>query len=187
MLASNASDVAANWKVHLEGFIEGYHIKATHPESFYPYGFDNLNVVETCGPNGRVTYPFRRIQKLADVAPEERRVEGLLTYVYHLFPNAMVTMLSHHTNLVVLEPIDADRTRFVTYALTNRGEGAAAEAAKRDAEFVNQTGVTEDQAVVQAIQRSMGSGANEFFTFGRFEAAISHFHRTLSAVLGSNA
>ena len=36
--------------------------------------------------------------------------------------------------------------------------------------------VREDQAVVQAIQRSIGSGANECFTFGHFEAAIVHFH-----------
>ena len=34
------------------------------------------------------------------------------------------------------------------------------------------------------IQRSIGSRANEAFTFGLFEGAISHFHRSLDAVLG---
>jgi len=188
LLAANQSEVEVNWKVYLEGFIEGYHIRSTHRESFYPYGFDNLNVVETCGPNSRVTYPFQRIQKLADVAPQERRVDGLLTYVYHLFPNVLVTVLSHHTNLVVLEPVAVDRTRLVIYSLTNRGPGSGdAAAAQRDAEFVNQTGGAEDLAVVMAIQRSIGSGANEFFSFGRFEAAIAHFHRTLAEALGSAA
>ena len=38
-----------------------------------------------------------------------------------------------------------------------------------------------------AIQRSIGSGANEFFTFGRFEAAIAHFHETLGGLLASPA
>jgi phenylpropionate dioxygenase-like ring-hydroxylating dioxygenase large terminal subunit len=184
----DSRDVIAevNWKVSLEGFIEGYHIRSTHKDTFYPYGYDNLNVVETCGRHSRVTYPFRRIEKLGAVAPEERRVEGLLTYVYHLFPNALVTVLSHHTNLVLLEPLGIDRTRLVTYALTNRGGDEAAESAKRDAAFVSQTGAAEDRAIVQAIQRGLASGANEFFTFGHFEAAITHFHRNLHAALGEN-
>jgi len=178
------TEVEANWKVYLEGFIEGYHIMPTHKETFYPYGFDNLNLVETVGRNSRITYPFRRIEKLADVPPQDRRVEGLLTYVYHLFPNAVVTVLSRHTNLVVLEPIDLNRTRVFNYSLTNSGGGAEAAAlAKRDAAFVSETGAAEDLKVVTAIQRSIDSGANEVFSFGHFEALIAHFHRTLKAAL----
>jgi phenylpropionate dioxygenase-like ring-hydroxylating dioxygenase large terminal subunit len=191
LLESRELEVGVNWKVFLESFLEGYHIRATHRETFYPYGYDNLTLVEQSGRNSRVTFPFRRIEKLAALAPEERRVEGLLTYVYHLFPNALVTVLSRHTNLVVLEPLAVDRTRLVTYALTNPGDGAGAAdaevSARRDAEFVNRTGAAEDLAVVCAIQRSLASGANEFFTFGRFEAAIAHFHRSLAEVLGDDA
>ena len=186
LLASSQNEIAVNWKISLEGFIEGYHIRSTHPKTFYPYGYDNLNVVELCGANSRVTYPFRRIEKLADVAPAARRVDGLLTYVYHLFPSALVTVLSHHTNLVVLEPLAPDRTRLVTYSLTNRGADAEdAGAAQRDAQFVNATGAKEDADIVLAIQRSLASGANDVFTFGQFEAAIAHFHRTLDGVLAS--
>jgi hypothetical protein len=176
-----------NWKIYLEGFIEGYHIRATHPESFFPYGYDNLNVVECVGLNSRVTYPFRRIEKLVSVPPAERRLEGLVTYVYHLFPNALVTVLSRHTNLVVLEPLAVGRTRLHTWALTNRGHADAAgrASAQRDAAFVNQTGAAEDLAVVLAIQRGLASGANAHFTFGRFESAIAHFHRNLGAALAS--
>jgi phenylpropionate dioxygenase-like ring-hydroxylating dioxygenase large terminal subunit len=186
LMEANESELDVNWKIQLEGFIEGYHIRFAHPESFYPYGFDNLNVVECCGANSRVTYPFRRIEKLADVPPADRRVDGLLTYVYHLFPNALLTVLSRHTNLVVLEPLAVDRTRVVNYTLTNRGGGAeAADLAARDAGFVSQTGAAEDVAIVRAIQRGIGSGANEAFTFGHFEPAIVHFHRTLGAALGA--
>jgi phenylpropionate dioxygenase-like ring-hydroxylating dioxygenase large terminal subunit len=185
LLGVSQVDFDVNWKVYLESFLEGYHIRSTHPKSFYPYGFDNLTLVEHCGPNGRVTFPFRRIEKLAEVPPEQRRVEGLLTYVYHLFPNVLVTVLSRHTNLVVLDPLAMDRTRLITWALTNRAEGGDEESARRDREFVNQTGASEDLAVVVAIQRGLASGANECFTFGRFEAAISHFHATLAGVLAS--
>ncbi|MBL8674963.1 MAG: Rieske 2Fe-2S domain-containing protein [Rhodospirillales bacterium] len=175
-------EMEANWKLVMEGFIEGYHIRATHKDTFYPYGFDNLNVIETFGRNSRVTYPFRRIRKLADVPDTERRVDGLLTYVYQLFPNAMVAALSRHAKLVVLEPVGVARTRMVTWTL---GDPAVAEEVKRDAAFVDQTGGAEDREVVQAIQRALGSGANDVFTFGKFESAVAHFHRTLGEALAA--
>ena len=185
ILATRESEIAANWKITLEGFLEGYHIRATHRETFYPYGFDNLNLVELFGRNSRVTFPFRRIAKLAGAPPEERRVEGLLTYVYHLFPNVLVTVLSHHTAVVILEPVALDRTKLITYTLTNRGSSdpEMRKTVERDAEFVDQTGAVEDRAVVSAIQRSLDSGANRVFTFGLFESAIVHFHRSLDLAL----
>jgi phenylpropionate dioxygenase-like ring-hydroxylating dioxygenase large terminal subunit len=174
----------ANWKIVLEGFLEGYHIRATHPESFFPYGFDNLNVIEQIGPHSRVTFPFRRIEKLAAVPPQERRVLGFVTFVYQLFPNALITVLSNHTVLLVLEPLGVDRTNVVAYSMTNHsGDPAEAlEAAKRDAHFA-EIGASEDRAMVSAIQRGIGTDANQSFVFGRFESAIVHFHRTLGAAL----
>ncbi len=77
LFATTEREFEVNWKILLEGFIEGYHIKSTHPESFLPYGFDNLNVIDLFGRHSRVTYPFQRIKKLAKVPPQQRRVEGL--------------------------------------------------------------------------------------------------------------
>ena len=186
LYATGTRETEANWKIVLEGFLEGYHIRATHPESFFPYGFDNLNVIEQIGPHSRVTFPFRRIEKLAAVPPDERRVMGFVTFVYHIFPNALITVLSNHTNLLVLEPLSVDRTRMVSYSLTNHsGDHAEAlEAAARDAHFA-EIGASEDRAVVSAIQRGVASDANESFVFGRFESAIVHFHRTLDTALAS--
>ena len=131
-----------------------------------------------------MTFPFRRIEKLANVPAAERQIEGRVTYVYHLFPNALVTVLSHHTILVVLEPIAPGRTRNIAYSLAHTGgDPAAAEIAKRDAKFVTDTGAPEDRALAESIQRTMNSEANEFFTFGHFESAIVHFHRHLQAAL----
>lgn len=107
-----------DWKLTAEAGMEGYHIKTTHRKSFYPYGFDNLNVVETFGPSSRITFPFRHIEKLRD--------------------------------------------------------------------FVSDTGLVEDQAVVRAIQEGLASGANTHFTYGRFEKAIVHFHKTLTGLLASD-
>ena len=58
----------ANWKLIGETSMEGYHIRALHNKSFYPYGYDNLNVVELFGRNSRIVFPFRRVEKLREFA-----------------------------------------------------------------------------------------------------------------------
>lgn len=188
LITSSETDVDVNWTVSVEGAIEGYHIRFGHPETFFPYGYDNLNVVEHSGRNSRVTFPFRRIEKLADVPAAERRIEGRVTYVYHLFPNALVTVLSRHTILVIFEPIAPGRTRNVSYSLAHSGAGAdTAAKAKKDSNFVSQTGAPEDRALAESVTRTIASGANDHFTFGHFESAIVHFHRNLASALDESA
>jgi len=177
-------ELAANWKLLVESFLEGYHIRSTHAGTFYPLQYDNLNVVESFGPNSRIAFPYRAIEKLRGRPATERSAEGRLTYVTHLFPNAMVATFPGRIFLVALEPLAPDRTRQLTWILsdqTDPGAGAAP-ASARGAELV-QAGAAEDQEVVCAVQRGLASGANEFLEFGRFEAAIGHFHRTLTAAL----
>lgn len=177
------SDV--NWKLNMEGTIEGYHIKPTHRETFYPYGFDNLNVVETFGNNSRITYPFRRIEKLRNLQPASRNIAGMVTFVYQIFPNVAIAVLSNHTTMTISEPLSPTQTRFITYRFTNKGDEIQEnnERAQRDASFVSDTGGKEDAAVVHGIQESLASGANDYFTYGKFEKAIVHFHKSLTGML----
>ncbi|MGH7289394.1 MAG: aromatic ring-hydroxylating oxygenase subunit alpha [Myxococcota bacterium] len=186
LVACNEREVAANWKILVEGFLEGYHIRSTHPATFFPLQFDNLNVVETFGRNSRVAFPYRAIHKLRTVPPAERSADGKLTYVYHLFPNVMLATFPHFVFMVVLEPLAVDRTLMITSVMTNRAmpDDEARAASKRGADLVA-AGGAEDQEVACAIQRSLASGANEFSEFGRFEGAIAHFHRALHEALDS--
>ena len=182
------SDVTSdfNWKLNIEATQEGYHIKPTHPETFYPYGYDNLTVVETFGNNARVTFPFRRIEKLRDVPPPERNISGMVTYAYNIFPNATLAVLSNHIALSFSEPISPTRTRYFSYKLGVKADTSneeQVERMRRDASFVADTGSKEDAEVVYRIQAGLDSGANEHFTYGRFEKAIVHFHKTLSGLL----
>ncbi len=173
----------ANWKILNETLMEGYHIKSLHSATFYPYGLDNVNLVETFGANARVTFPFRRIEKMRDVEPDKRRINGLVTSVYLLFPNASVSVLSKHTNLAILEPLSPSSSRWVVYRMINSaldGQDIPEEEAKRDALFVADSGQDEDREAARAIQQSVGSKANSHFTFGHYEKAIVNFHQHLA-------
>ncbi len=185
LLGAAENEVAVNWKVLVEGFLEGYHIRSTHPDTFYPVQFDNLNVVERFGRNSRIAFPYRAVHKLRAVADAERRADGKLTYVYHLFPNAIVATFPGMMILVVVEPLATDRSRFVTWRMTDRpaADVEASAAVDRGASFVD-AGAIEDRDVAIAVQQGLASGANEFLEFGRFEGAIVHFHETLRELVG---
>ena len=173
----------ANWKLIAETSMEGYHIKALHKQSFYPYGLDNINVVENFGPNSRITFPFRRIEKLRDMEPDERRLDGMVTSVYQLFPNVHISILSKHSSMAVLEPLSPTRSQLLIYRVTNRtddGSTMSLEEARRDALFVKDSGLDEDRAAACAIQGALRSNANQHLTFGYFEKAIVHFHQNLA-------
>lgn len=191
----NVNDI--NWKLQIEGTLEGYHIKPTHPQTFFPYGYDNLNVVETEGPNSRVCFPFRRIEKLKDVPVDERELGRTVTLVNHIFPFAQVVRLSDHMSVSFIEPESPTQTRYFTYRLTlprgsargdreadpSSADHEAIERAKRDAAFLSDTGLKEDAKVVRDIQAAIGSGANTHYTFGAFEKAIVHLHKNLAHYL----
>lgn len=185
--SESVSDV--NWKLQAEGTLEGYHIKHTHPESFYPYGYDNLNVVETQGSNVRICFPFRRIEKMRDMPSNERALGRSVTLVNHIFPAASITRLSDHFTISFAEPQSPFRTRYHSYKMTMPGQGRAkpsaemVKKAKKDAAFLADTGLKEDAKVIHGIQTAMGSGANHHYTFGRFESAIVHLHKNLTAYI----
>ena len=178
-----------NWKLTAEGTLEGYHIKPTHPESFYPYGYDNLNVIETQGPNSRVCFPFRRIEKLRDAPRENLSLDRMVTLVHRIFPFTSINQLSQHSHVSFAEPEAATRTRYFNYKFTlpkPNGSAATEEElarAKKDAAFLSDTGNQEDAKVVSDIQAAMSSGANTHYRFGRFESAIHHLHSNLARYL----
>jgi len=179
----------ANWKILHETLLEGYHIKSLHKDTFFPYGLDNINVVENYGQNSRVIFPFKRIEKLRDIEPSKRVIDGTITSVYSLFPNVSISVLSKHTNLVILEPISPTRSKWVIYTLINKSnkkEKLSKKDAMRDAKFVGNTGQDEDREAARAIQQTLGTKANDHLTFGYFEKAIVNFHLHLAKYLDAD-
>ena len=185
LIGQATSEVPANWKVVTEGVLEGYHIRPTHTETFYPRQYDNVTLVEHFGRNSRVSFPFRAIEKLRGLPPEAVSGERALTYLYHFFPNAAVATFPTHRQLIVFEPLAIDRTLQVSYVLTRLPADEAGKASlKQGNNFVN-AGLAEDRAVQIAVQRGLAARANEVFTFGLFEGAIRHFHQNLAAALAT--
>ncbi len=138
-------------------------------------------MVETFGRNSRVAFPYRNIEKLRDVPAAARSADGVLTYVYHLFPNVIVATFPTNVLVGVNEPLATDRTLASTWVLARPGDVEDG-SLEQTGDFVL-AGAQEDNAVACGIQRGLASGANEYFEFGRFEGAVTHFHRMLDEAL----
>ncbi|MEZ5739700.1 MAG: SRPBCC family protein [Burkholderiaceae bacterium] len=112
----------------------------------------------------------------------ERQAIGNGTYTTQIFPNARVSILTNHYQVVILEPINPAQTRWHLYRLTLPGDSQTDEAlerARRDAAFVKDSGLLEDRAAALSAQASLAGQGNTHFTFGLFEKAAVHFHRSL--------
>jgi phenylpropionate dioxygenase-like ring-hydroxylating dioxygenase large terminal subunit len=177
---------AMNWKVLVEQFLEGYHIRSTHKDTFFPVQYDDLNVVETFGPNSRITFPYRNIERLRDRPETSWTTDARVTYVYQLFPNVMVATFPDLVLVIVVDPVDVDHSILVVYTMVRPDFVDQADRASGDAPsnpagagtFIAR-GAVEDNEMSVGVQRGLRSGANEFVEFGRHESAIGHFHATL--------
>ena len=185
LVVAESAVLNINWKVLIEQFGEGYHIRSTHRETFFPLQYDDLNVVETFGPNSRITFPYRNIERLRNRPDSMWTTKQRMTFVYQLFPNVMIATFPDRLIVVVIDPIDIDHSMFATYtvATPDAAEAALLAATQQGGAGTAPTlldqGALEDNEMSMGVQRGLRSGANAFVEFGRHESAIGHFHATL--------
>ncbi len=171
-----------NWKVLVEQFLEGYHIRSTHKETFYPIQYDDLNVVENFGPNSRITFPYKNIERLRDRPESTWTIDRRVTFVYHLFPNVMLATFPDQVLVVTIDPVDVDHSAVTVYAMTTAAVADHVSMNPDDtagARGLLAAGALEDNEMSEGVQRGLHAGANSFLEFGSHESAIGHFHATL--------
>lgn len=167
--------VAAHWALYVENYLEGFHIPFVHPA---------LAATVDCGAYRDEIFRYATVQvaPARPGAPAFARHDGgerIAAWYAWIFPNLMLNVYPWGLSLNVVEPqgIDCTRVRFRSYvrdpALLEEGAGAGLEAVEH-----------EDEAVVTAVQRGVGS---RFYGRGRYsptrERGVHHFHRLLCEFL----
>jgi phenylpropionate dioxygenase-like ring-hydroxylating dioxygenase large terminal subunit len=171
--------IAANWKLIAEGFLEGYHIMATHSDTFYPVQYHNLNAIEAFGPNNRVSFPYKRIEKQRNAPRETWTCKGAVTSVHHLFPNVMISPFPATTKVSILEPVDISTTRQLNYVLTELPDDEESRAFTDQGMDLVMRGFEQDVAMTEGAQKGLAARANDHMTFGLFEHALARLHAEL--------
>lgn len=172
LVAKRDYDIACNWKVYVDNFLEGYHLPTVHPSLFRELDYDAYRV-ETHRLYSAQISPIRpaRGNERRQYAPQK---EGELSSLYYwVFPNWMLNIYPDNMSLNIVVPLGVGRT--LTVFEWYRHEGASKEEIERTIRFSDEIQI-EDIEVCEAVQRGLASGA---YDTGRFSAArengVHHF------------
>ncbi|WP_221793385.1 aromatic ring-hydroxylating oxygenase subunit alpha [Aquisediminimonas sediminicola] len=172
-----------NWKVAYDGYLEGYHFAAAHPETINLRTFSNVMQFDAFGPHLRVGYPQRSIlEQLGKVAPEkwgECETDGY-DFVRTFFPNVSIFAAPEIIQISQMIPGNTpEASRTIMYFLGRDPNPSADEIVKLNemADFLSGVVEREDYGAGLKVQRGLASSAASHVIFGRNELGNQHFHK----------
>lgn len=166
-------DCDMNWHIALEGFQETYHFCSAHKHTACSAYLDTQCVHLDLYPHVRNAVPLSNIGKLADVPREEWSYRKHFMTQNYLFPCNFVQVMTDHVYIHTITPRGTGGCTFHCMMLIP--EPPATEKAEKywQANYdVVRTVFNEDFTIGEGIQAGLSSGANEFFTIGRYENCI---------------
>lgn len=178
---------AANWKLTVDAFLEGYHIRVLHRDTIYPFFADAYTVNLHAGPH-QDALVLRRAA-FDDFAPPRDRQAlcRLATPTQLLFPNTFLIWHPDYVSLIGMFSPAVDQVRWVHTMLIPpdcTGEDWT-DHWEKTFQLIEQTVFQkEDIATAVATQRGLASGANTHMHLGRLEHEVLRFHRGIDDVLG---
>ena len=188
-VARREYEIACNWKVYVDNFLEGYHLPTVHPGLFKELDYGKYRV-ETFGNYSSQIAPIRPVATSSGAAgdatgryytPEDGDLAALY---YWVFPGWMLNIYPDNMSLNVVLPRGPDRcvTVFEWFRRDPSAEGTA-EAVARTVEFSHGIQL-EDIGICEAVQKGLASGSYER---GRFSAlrenGVHHFQSLVHAAL----
>lgn len=171
-------DVAANWKVYVENFLEGYHVPIVHPELMTLYDFRSYSTE---------IFDWYSLQTSGLTEDEHlyARQGGGEAWYYCVFPNYMLNILPGRlqTNLVV--PVDHKNCRVVfEYFYDDLESEAARRKIDEDIEFAERI-QAEDIGICEQVQRGLSSRGYDRGRFSvKFEGGVFHFQNLVREAYG---
>ena len=169
---SRVYEVAANWALYCDNYLEGFHVPFVHPD-----------LAKTIDYGSYRTELFARSSvQIAEASSPADAFAGssVAAYYFFLFPNVMLNFYPWGLSLNVVVPIAVDRTRIVyrSWVLDASRRRTGAGGALDRVEM-------EDEEIVQEVQRGVRS---RLYDRGRYspsrEAGVHHFHRLLARLAG---
>ncbi|KAB8314496.1 aromatic ring-hydroxylating dioxygenase subunit alpha [Tolypothrix campylonemoides VB511288] len=169
-----AYDVACNWKVYVDNYLEGYHVPHVHP---------GLNRLLDYRSYATELAEWHSLQWSPLESDPALYGDGDALY-YWLWPNTMLNVLPGRLQTNRVQPLGADRCR-VHFDFHYAGDDAARQAA--DLAFSDEV-QHEDLAICEDVQRGLASGS---YVAGRLnplrETGVHHFHERLRAAYRDDA
>lgn len=171
-----------NWKIVMEAFLDGYHVRHLHKNTVGPYFKGHRSYSELAGPHVRAIVGrsgFREAVASASIDD----IRDIATPTYVIFPNTIFVAQPGFVSRATAYPTALDEIYWEHDLIIP--EEPKTEKARAHWELnyeLIQKGVFqgEDLWVCEQIQQGLASGANDQFTYGIEEAPIQWWHEEMT-------
>ena len=171
----------ANWKLVMEAFLDGYHVRHLHKNTVGPYFEGHQSYSELAGPHVRAVVGRGGFREAVESDAVDD-IRDIATPTYVIFPNTIFVAQPGFVSRATAYPVGLDQIYWEhDLIIPEEPENEKARAHWELNYELIQNGVFkgEDLWVCEQIQRGLGSGANERFTYGVEETPIAWFHAEL--------
>lgn len=178
---SHVFDFPQNWKVMMDGLIDGYHVQFLHGKTISPYFYPNMMGIEILGKHALWGNPRRAMEKIMDQPPGETSLDRYAIIGNLFVPNASMVMHPHHIEFwtIYQNPKDVGACRVHLRYLTPQAEHdeRGVEILNKNWKIATDAIINEDVPVGNGIQASAGMPNTGKVCLGRNEVTNQLFHR----------
>ena len=178
-------DVAANWKLIIDAFLESYHVQRLHAQTIASFFADGITVADTIGQHQRAA--VGREAYLAEIDRDDwSQLRKAVTYTYQLFPASVIIVSPDYINLLVCMPQSVGRTLVEDFMLIPEEPATNEAEAHWQKSWDLLDGGTfgaEDFHAAALCHRGLASGQIDQVVLGTLEHGIADFHRKVEAAL----
>ena len=178
---SHIFDFPQNWKVMMDGLIDGYHVEFLHGKTISPYFYPNMMGIEILGNNALWGNPRRAMEKILHEAPGESSLDRYAIIGNLFVPNASMVLHPHHIEFwtIYQNPKDVGACRVHLRYLTPQAEHdeKSIERLNKNWKIATDAIINEDVPVGNGIQASATMAHAGRVCLGRNEVTNQLFHR----------
>jgi Rieske 2Fe-2S family protein len=178
-------DVAANWKLVMDAFLESYHVQRLHAPTIARFFADGITAADRIGIHQRSA--VGRTEYLSQIDHHDwSKLRAAITFAYQLFPATIMIMSPDYVNLMVLMPQGVGRTLVEDFMLIPEPPATPEEEDHWQRSWlILDDGVFEKEDFRAAAlgQEGLASGSLDELTIGTLETGIHVFHEQVEAAL----
>lgn len=181
-------EFAQNWKVMMDGLVDGYHVQFLHGKTISPYFYPNMMAIEILGRHALWGTPRRSMEKILHEQPDETPLDKVAILGNLMNPNAVMVMHPHHIEFwtVYQNPHDPAACRVHLRYLTPQGDHdeRSVERLEKNWKIAVDAILNEDVPVGNGIQTSAATPNVGSVCLGRNEVTNQLFHRAWREAMG---